>query len=32
MLEALRTLFERNAEDGRIRFLYETRIYLGELA
>ena len=32
MLEALRALFERSAEDGRIRFLYETRIYLGELA
>lgn len=32
MLEALHRLFERHSTDGRIRFLYETQLFVGKLA
>jgi len=28
---ALRTLFDRTAENGRVAMLYDTRLYLGRL-
>ena len=31
MLDALRTLFDATAVDGRIDFTYDTRVYVGTL-
>ena len=32
MLAALREIFDRHAEDGRVRFEYQTHVYYGRLS
>ena len=32
MLRDLRAIFEQHSEDGKVRFLYETKLYIGRIA